>query len=529
MIKASDLLEVAIAVNSASSAEAILNETLQCVERFMQYDRVTVALYNPDIDMLEISQLKSSISGVASLDKGIRIPVDETNLLGWCFINKKTHRQDQALTQSRFNPVQRSKPVTSHIIAPLLGREKMQGVLTIGSYESHFYNQDNEKVFTAYAHLAGVALENLHLFETAQELSIKDGLTGAYNHRHFQSCLAHEIERSSRYSSPCSLFLIDIDHFKTFNDTYGHPVGDLVLRQTTKIIQEGRRSSDSVYRYGGEEFAVLLPQTDRLGAERVAQQIIHEIREKNIYQHSKSKQVPVRVSIGCATFPDNASSPNAIIAVADQALYSAKSNGRDRYEFFESIDDDPGVREQLRQIAQPDFIPTLNHHAIDGLDEHHHLLVLAEQMARHLSLTPPRRMHLKMAVLLHDIGEWGVPAKIARKKGKLTARERQIVQTHPCISEEIVRKYVEVDEILKTVLYHHENYDGSGYPEGLNSAEIPELARILAVIDTFDALTSDRPYRPKLTIDQAYSELRRVAGYQLDPQYVEEFIVAHQG
>ena len=150
-------------------------------------------------------------------------------------------------------------------------------------------------------------------------------------------------------------------------------------------------------------------------------------------------------------------------------------------------------------------------------------------LAERVGLPEDKRLSLRIAAAYHDLGEVGIPPEVLEKEGKLDERERQIVETHPVVGEKLLQRTIRVEEILEGVLYHHERYDGRGYPEGIEGEGIPRLARIIAVAETFDALVTSRPYREALPLEEAYRELRDAAGYQLDPELVGEFIASGIG
>jgi diguanylate cyclase (GGDEF)-like protein len=161
------------------------------------------------------------------------------------------------------------------------------------------------------------------------QLAVTDGLTGLYNHRHFHERLALEVERSQRSGLPLSLLMLDVDHFKQFNDTFGHPAGDEVLRQLARVLADTRRANDVVARYGGEEFVVVLPETGDEGAQHLAGRVCESIRGRPL--HTAAGDLSVTISIGVAVYPEHGDSPASLVRGADQALYAAKANGRDHW------------------------------------------------------------------------------------------------------------------------------------------------------------------------------------------------------
>jgi diguanylate cyclase (GGDEF)-like protein len=230
----------------------------------------------------------------------------------------------------RFTPAEAPNPaIRSLIIFPLLDDEqRCCGLFSVESSLPNSFPADTEQVLTTLIENANVAFIRAILYQRMERLATTDGLTGLNNHRHFQELLAQEMERSRRYQRPLALLLMDIDHFKNFNDTYGHPVGDLVLKEISLCIQRSIRCNDMPARYGGEEFVVIIPETTEEGALTTAERIRTTIEKNTIV--SLGRQLKVTVSIGCSAFPENAPSQQVLIDTADKALYAAKKDGRNR-------------------------------------------------------------------------------------------------------------------------------------------------------------------------------------------------------
>lgn len=230
----------------------------------------------------------------------------------------------------RFSPSEVNNPsIRSLLIFPVLDDEqRCRGLYSIESDLPNRFTSDIEQVLTTLMENASVAFIRAVLYQRMERFATTDGLTGLNNHRHFQEQLAQEMERSKRYRRPLALLLMDIDHFKNFNDTYGHPVGDLVLKEISSCIQRSVRCNDIPARYGGEEFVVIIPETDEKGAQITAERIRSTIEQHTII--SLDRQLKVTVSIGCSAFPENAPSQQVLIDTADKALYAAKKDGRNR-------------------------------------------------------------------------------------------------------------------------------------------------------------------------------------------------------
>ena len=230
----------------------------------------------------------------------------------------------------RFAPNEPDDPsIRSLMIFPILDDEqRCRGLYSIESDTPNLFTSYTEQILTTLVENGSVAFIRAVLYQRMERLATTDGLTGLNNHRNFQEQLAQEMERSRRYQRPLALLLMDIDHFKSFNDTYGHPVGDLVLKEIAACIQKSVRCNDIPARYGGEEFVVIIPETDEKGARITAERIRSTIEQHTII--SLGRELKVTVSIGCSAFPENAPSQQVLIDTADKALYAAKERGRNR-------------------------------------------------------------------------------------------------------------------------------------------------------------------------------------------------------
>jgi len=236
----------------------------------------------------------------------------------------------------RFVPGEPVDPaLRSLIILPLVDDEqRCRGLFSIENDQPDTFVPAMEQVLKTLAENASVALIRSVLYQRMEHLATTDGLTGLNNHRHFQELLAREIERSRRYRRPLALLIMDIDHFKSFNDTYGHPVGDLVLKEIATCIKNAIRLNDIPARYGGEEFVVIIPESTAQGALKTAERIRASIEQHTVV--SLGRELKVTISIGCSAFPENAPTQQALIDTADKALYSAKEHGRNRVIFYQN-------------------------------------------------------------------------------------------------------------------------------------------------------------------------------------------------
>jgi diguanylate cyclase (GGDEF)-like protein/putative nucleotidyltransferase with HDIG domain len=371
---------------------------------------------------------------------------------------------------------------------------------------------------------AGKMIDNAQRYSEAMVRATTDGLTGLYNHRHFHERLEQEVARGSRYGTTFSLIMIDADLFKAYNDVHGHLAGDEVLRRIAKYIKGSIRGIDLAFRYGGEEFAVILPESRPDDALKVGERI-----RKTIASKASIKTTPVTVSLGISNWPADGVMKEETIKAADDALYRAKQTGRDRTCLSSEVGKiNTGVMSvEVARSQSMSIIYTLAA-AVEAKDHYtygHSKKVsdYAVALAEALGYAQDRIDTIRAAGVLHDIGKIGIPDSILNKEGPLTAEEWEPLKTHPKLGVEILRYVIDLARCLPAILHHHEHYDGNGYISGLKGENIPIEARILSIADAYDAITSPRPYHSPLTPEEALAELKRCAGSQFDPELVDIF------
>jgi diguanylate cyclase (GGDEF)-like protein/putative nucleotidyltransferase with HDIG domain len=356
----------------------------------------------------------------------------------------------------------------------------------------------------------------------AMRLALTDPLTGLGNHRHFHERLQRELVVAEEERMPLSLCLLDVDDFKQINDTHGHPTGDRVLSEVATRLRHGGEA----FRLGGDEFAVLLPNHDGDAALASATSIVERLRALDLGQVRQ-----LTVSAGLATFPVQGVARDELIRLADSALYRAKEHGKDRVRVYE-----PEIAElaELKNLARrADRAARFRAaaslaRAVDTRDAYegsHSVRVaeLAARLAERMGLPEGQVELVRLAANLHDLGKLAVPEEILRKPGPLTEPERIVLERHPQIGYRMLES-LGVDPVAEWVLHHHERWDGGGYPAGLAGEEIPVGARIILVADAFDAMTNDRVYRPKLSVEDALAEIEASAGTQFAPAAVDALV-----
>ena len=355
----------------------------------------------------------------------------------------------------------------------------------------------------------------------AMRLALTDPLTNLGNHRHFHERLQRELALAEEKSQSLSLCLIDIDDFKRINDRFGHPSGDGVLGQVGKRLRQGGEA----FRLGGDEFAVLMPGLKGQQAVTAASSIVDRVASLDL-EHIGT----ITVSAGLATYPVQGVGRDELIRLADSALYWAKEHGKNQVRAYR-----PDVVElaELRRLAAgPDRAARYRAaaslaKAVDARDVYtgsHSERVgeLAARIAVSMGADQELIELIRLAGSLHDLGKLAIPEEILRKPAPLTEAERLVLERHPQIGFRMLES-LGVDPVADWVLHHHERWDGDGYPDGLPSEQIPLGARIIFVADAYDAMTSDRVYRRRLSAHDALVELQRCAGSQFDPEVVASF------
>ncbi|MBP7746570.1 MAG: diguanylate cyclase [Phycisphaerae bacterium] len=376
------------------------------------------------------------------------------------------------------------------------------------------------------------------LQERLRHAAVTDGLTNLWNHAQFRELLDREFARTRRYGGVVSLLMLDLDHFKVVNDTYGHETGNLVLTATARHMLHMVRDTDVVSRYGGEEFTVICPATSLDDAahlaERIRQTIPQHVRVPNC------ADVSVTASIGVsATTDPRVTSVRDLIDLADQALYLGKRRGRNQVVRCDALDDTPSTPHvergevdrlqkqvmslsmQAKQLCLQSVWALVQ--ALEARDRFtawhsRNTTYFATALAEAAGLPEPLRVAIANAAMLHDLGKIGVADDILQSATPLSEAESAVLRQVPLITCKILEP-LRVFETETLIIRHvRERFDGTGYPFGLAGRTIPVGSRLLAVAETFEALTSERPYRASLTMEHALHVIEAEANKQFDPE-----------
>lgn len=451
---------------------------------------------------------------------GTLFRVDDTTVIGRVALSGQPCRLDDPARSHQCEILVPGMPVSSVVATPVVVNGNLWGALAVAGIDRSF-PASTEKRLARLAEIATLAIVSSDARAQLATLASTDHLTGLWNRRAFQERLAVELDRARRHGRRLGLVIMDIDHFKLVNDTHGHPAGDRVLVEFARRLAGVVRAGEIVARVGGEEFAWILPemsgQDSVLAAERLRRAIMTE-------------PFPgvgrLTVSAGVCGL-DDAGADADLFRLADLALYWAKAQGRNRVfryssETIELLPADEQERrlERARAFASVQALARAVD-AKDPLTQRHSERVadLARRLARATGWAGEAAERLHQAGLVHDVGKIAIPDSILLKPGRLTDDEYRRVQEHVTIGATMLRDALAPDQVA-WVRSHHENFDGSGYPDGLAGEDIPQAARLLGLADAWDAMTVARAHATPRTIEDALAECRRLAGTQFDPAAV---------
>ena len=365
--------------------------------------------------------------------------------------------------------------------------------------------------------------------ERLTTLAGSDVTTSLPNQRNMSHQIDSEMERSRRTKRPFSLLFLDLDRFKELNDKYGHLVGDDALREFVRVVQTTLRQIDTLGRWGGEEFVVLLPEADSESAMLAGERVRSTVAQ-HVYR-MRGDGVYLTCSVGVASYPEDGQDRMALVNMADHAMYVAKKLGRNQVRSthdpaFEAEreggeSEDGAAGDRWSDMALNDALAHVLDDSYRSSSYTHSLTVLSTKLAQAMGLSEEESKMIGIAAQLQNVGNVAIPDAILQKKSQLTDEERTIVQRHPDVGADIVEGVPALTELAPIVRAHHEWWNGQGYPRGMVEDEIPMGARIVAVVDVYKALTTARPHRPARSPRVAFDELRFRNGTQFDPQVVE--------
>jgi diguanylate cyclase (GGDEF)-like protein/putative nucleotidyltransferase with HDIG domain len=402
-------------------------------------------------------------------------------------------------------------------------RGELLGKLGVVRAIGNFKDSDLKLLDSIGLHVA-TALENARQYWNARDAADRDTVTRLLNHRAIHEYLDACLDIESGNKEPVTVILADIDNFHMFNDTYGHPIGDDVLCKVAHIIDSGVNTPSKVGRYSGDEFILVLPDCDTEQSIMIAQKLQAAISNLQLRYGDEERTIPIGLSFGIASYPLDSMNRQDLLVTADSNLRSAKNSDA----HIVALTEMKRAHRELRVSGSFRMLDGLVT-AIDNKDRYtrrhsedvtEYALLIAEQ----LDLDDEIKRVLRIGGLLHDVGKIGVPDEILRKPSRLNDEEYTVLKQHPVLGALIVRGVAGMEDIVDAVKYHHEHWDGTGYPEGLAATDIPFIARLVAVADAMSAMTTDRPYRKGLSIEKALEQIRKNTGTQFDPVMANAFL-----
>lgn len=460
------------------------------------------------------------------------------------------------LPQETVNKIISNQPVKSVIVVPLIAQKQEFGWFCVFTAREELASAEMD-FLGLFAKQIEMAITIADLFQAVREQAVTDALTGLYNRRYFEEALEKEVQRAKRQKQPFSIIGIDLDYLKKINDTYGHTFGDLAIKTIADVLKSNARSVDVPARIGGEEFNVLLPGINSGGAMIAAERIRKSIESVEIDTIGH-----ITGSLGVATYFEHSEDVEELLELTDQAMYTSKRNGRNRVTIAEPVSET-----SWQEIAVNTFIDILSKNRIpkarhlskelclklkapankDELSKDSlftvadmltklynpmhtsgsvkNKVLMAVTLAKRFDLPKEDIDNLKIAVLLYDIGNLMLPDELLQKTTPLTDEERDTIKNHPVIAaREILKPISYIQDVLPIIENHHENWDGSGYPNKISKDEIPLTSQIILILDQYFALIEPRPYRSKLSSKDALAIVKADAGKKWNDTLVKEFI-----
>jgi diguanylate cyclase (GGDEF)-like protein/putative nucleotidyltransferase with HDIG domain len=373
-----------------------------------------------------------------------------------------------------------------------------------------------------------------------------DQLTGLYNHRYLQEKLATfltktapavkntplstTLKKTVPVTDKLTLVLFDINQFKYYNTIWGYQKGDEILAVIGKILLAEIKKPSYAARYGGDEFILVLPGKDKSAALPVANNLMEKMTTlvtSYLSEKENSKSLkPLTMSVGMASYPADGEAVLPLIRAAENDLFRIKYSLDKAYLYKSVLSEISTLKVKDAYPALQALVALINARDRYTFGHSERVMSYALALGERLALSEEEKDVLRYGAYLHDIGKIEIKAAVLNKEGPLNKTEWETMKNHTVWGNEVIQMLVALKEIGPVIRSHHENYDGTGYPDGLKGESIPLLSRILRLADSFDAMTTDRPYRNALKFSEACLELKKHAGTFYDPHLVNHFLVA---
>ncbi len=561
-------------MNSSQPLASVLDKLVNSLHGEMGYINSTILKLNEDengfffnIKAFSMSPILKALQAHAGGDfENYRLRYDEASPIARCLKEHKILYTKEYLEvinnllididAEKIQQINKLGVSKFLIIIPLFQNQNPFGVMMVFSPREGV--TDKELNFLSlFANQVEMAITIANLFETMKKEAVTDSLTELYNRRYFTEELKKEADRARRLNQPFTIISLDLDYLKKINDTYGHMAGDIAIKAIADVMKKNARSIDIPARLGGEEFSILLPGIDSNGGMVAAERIRAAIENEEVPQIGK-----ITASIGVGTYPEHSMNIDELVEMTDQAMYRSKINGRNRVTIAKQNEE-----ESWQEVAYGAFMDILNKRRIpvpeeltreltSKLDVVHEnsrqakeslysivdmisksynpsissgttksKISLAIKLAKKLEISKEDIDRLKIAMLLYDIGNIMIPEEIFNKTSPLTPDEKQKIHEHPIIAaREILQPISSITDIIPIIENHHENWDGTGYPNQKSGAQIPISSQIILLIDAYTAMSQDRPYRKAMSTEKIIDIITRESGKKWNEKVVEEFV-----
>ena len=486
--KITELHDVAIKMENSSTKEEIYSLTVEAAGSILDYDVVSLDIVK-DEKLIPVGISKDIT------DKDVKsVGLDEASLA------TKSYHEQRTIVCNNIPAERDASPVKVQYKSALTVPMSKFGIFQIISEEyNYFTDQDKNLVELLISH-TNAALKRLNREEEIRYFGFHDYLTELYN----RDYLEEELLRFNHGRQfPLSLIIADVNGLKLINDTFGHADGDKLLKKIANSLKESCRDDDILGRWGGDEFLVVLPQTNQKEAEKIIFRMEQKLSTQNY------KEIPLSVSFGHATKnkKDNISIEK-LIDEADHKMYNNKTK-----------DYKKNSQKMLEVLYKK-----LNNKSFETEEHCKRVEKIAGSFAKTLNFKDEDIESIKKVARIHDIGMVNIPSNIVNKNEKLTAEEYTIVKTHPEVGFRIANSLNENSEIGNSILHHHEWWNGTGYPKKIRGKNIPLISRIISIVDAFDVMTHDQIYKEKITIKKALERIEAMAGIQFDPELTDIFV-----
>lgn len=512
-------------VKKAFSLEQINTSLLDAIQQGIQSKHVSILLKNSNKYKLH----ETTIEGLVFKKQSISFnsPVltwltDHDLLLRSEIDNNVTFKQ---LWDSEKQVIANYK---TEVVVPIKYLENIIGLVIISSKEDETpYIEVEMQFLKTLLNNAASVIENAKTIENLKLQSITDELTKLYNHRYFHETVGTWI-KNGRHDG-FAIATVDIDQFKIYNDLYGHSAGDKALKRIAELINENTPKEALTVRYGGEEFVIYYPNYGVVEAKRAIEDVRKAVEDSFLL--STDIREFLTVSIGAACFPVHGNNLEEVLSNSFKAVTDCKQSGRNKSLLYSNIDIVDEVSKNVQEKIREAYLSSTYALAatIDAKDHYtfghsNNVAELSVALAKEAGFVGDDLETIRHAGMLHDIGKVGIPESVLLKNGYLTDDEMEIMRSHVVQSINIIKHIPNLVDTIPIIISHHERFDGGGYPRGISGENIPLLGRVICIADAFDAMTTDRPYRKGLSLDQALFELKKNAGSQFDPLLVEAFI-----